>query len=143
MLENPVFGGPMFGGLAGMRLLELLRVAGSAEALRLRLMMRRQLGRVIQAMVALVFVVSTLALLELAAVVALEPVAGLLFALLLVAAANLLVGALLLWLASRDRPGRPEQQALDLRREALASMRLAGAIMAMLDWGWRLSRRRK
>jgi hypothetical protein len=70
-------------------------------------------------------------------------VAGLLFALLLVAAANLLVGALLLWLASRDRPGRPEQQALDLRREALASMRLAGAIMAMLEWGWRLSRRRK
>lgn len=126
-----------------MRMLELVRVAGSAEALRLRLMLQRQLGRVIQAVVAALFALFTLGLLELAAVVALEPLVGLLGALLLVAAINLLVVGVLLWLASRGKPGRPEEQALEVRREALTSLRRAGVLMTAMQWGWRMTRNRR
>jgi hypothetical protein len=131
----------MFEGLAGMRLVDLARVAGSAEVLRLRLMMKRQVNRVIFAVVALVFVAWMVAMLEASAVVALEPHFGLLYSLLMVAGGNLVVGAILLFLASRDAPSTSETQALDMRRQALVSMRSAGLIMAALQGAWRLARR--
>jgi hypothetical protein len=126
-----------------MRMLELIRVAGSAEMLRLRLLMRRQLSRVAQAVIAVIIALFTFGLIELAAVVALEPLFGLLGALLVVAAINLLVIGVLLWLASRGAPGRPEEQALEVRQEALASLRRAGVLMTALQWGWRMTRNKR
>lgn len=126
-----------------MRMLELIRVAGSAEMLRLRLMLRRQLGRVIQAVAAAIIALFTFGLLEFALVVALEPLVGLLGALLLVAVINLLVIGLLLWLATRGQAGQPEEQALEVRQQALASLRRAGVLMTAMQWGWRMTRRRR
>lgn len=124
-----------------MRLVELARVAATAEALRWRLMMRRQVMRVVMMVVAAFFLLFMLSMLEYAAVAALEPSVGLVYALLLVALANLLVAGLLLILAARGAPSHAEDEALEVRRTAVASMRSAGLMMAVLRGGWSLARR--
>jgi len=113
----------------------LVRIAAQAELLRLRRMVRRQAGRAVLAGIAAAFLLIALAALHVAAGLALAETMRPVWAVLIVAGADLAVAALLLLLAARDRPGAAEREALRVRQSAqaeLAGALAAEAIMAVL-----------
>ena len=112
-----------------MRGLGLARIAARAEWLRLRLFARRQARRAALAAVAAVFLVAALAVLHVAGAMALACVVRPIWAALIVAGIDVVIAAIFALLASRDRPGPAEREALQVRmvaqEEVLATVSLA------------------
>ena len=106
-----------------MRSINLLKIAAEAELLRLRAMMARQVRRGIFGAVAAVFGLAVLALAEVAGWLALllkfQPIVSTLILL----GANLAIAAVFGVLAARSSPGHTEQEALQVRQQALEAAR--------------------
>jgi len=116
-----------------MRGLRLARIAAQAELLRLRRMARRQAVRVALGAIALTFLLACLACVHVAGYFGLRradiaPV----WAVLIVAGVDLLIGLLFLIAAARDSPDPIEREALQVRETAQAQMLEAAAIGAVL-----------
>ncbi len=112
-----------------MRLVSLGRVAARAEKLRLQRLVRRQVMRAAMAAAAAVFALALLAALHVAGGLALAPSVGPVYAALIVAAVDLVLVAVLGFLAASDQPDRIELEATRVSQEARAQMAEA-AIMA-------------
>lgn len=115
-----------------MRVFRLARVAAQAELLRLRRLARRQAMRAALAGVALLFLLACLAALHLAGYLALRGAAvAPVHAALIVAAADLLLGALFAALAARDVPDAVEREAAQLRETAQRQVMEVAAMTAV------------
>lgn len=132
-----------------MRTLRLARVAAEAEGLRLRSMAQRTATRVLIGLLALIFVVGTLVFAHIALWYWLRLTYG--WAQIPSAAVlgggDLVIAALLGFLASRSSPSRTELEALELRRRAwsgvVSSMALSAMLMPLLRFGISAVRRRR
>jgi hypothetical protein len=132
-----------------MRPFRLARIAAEAECVRLRGMLTRIATRVIFAVIALFFVLGAVTFGHVAAWyeirVALEQsylaTAGIL------GGVDLLVGIVLLFLASRSSPSKVEVEALEVRRRAVAgigsALSLTQMVLPLLRFGISLGRRRR
>ena len=109
---------------------KLARVAAEAEALRLRAMAGRIGRRIAFVVVALVFLLITLAFVHVIGWYALRVSAGLSFyaASGIVGGIDLLLALIFLGLASRSAPSAAEREALEVRRRAVEGMR---SVMSM------------
>ena len=125
-----------------MRPLGFARIVLRAELLYLRRVARRHAGRLLVGLVAAGFLVACLALLHAAAVLALIRLMSPLLAILCVAGADLLIGALLAALALRDRPGALERETLAVRDTAARELARAAAFGALAARLTALLRRR-
>ena len=115
-----------------MRSVNLARVAAQSEALRLRLYARRQVYRAVWGAVAAVFILACLTALHVAGAMALERVVEPLYAVLIVAAIDLVIGLILLLVALRNEPGRIELEALQVRRTAQQQVIEAAALTTLI-----------
>lgn len=132
-----------------MRTLRLARVAAEAEGLRLRTMAQRIATRILMGLVALVFLGGTLVFAHIAVWYWLRldygwrqiSTAGVL------GGADLVLAALLAFLAIRSTPSRTELEALELRRRAwqgvASSLALSSLLMPLLRLGLGAMRRRR
>jgi len=98
-------------------------VAFDAELLRLRAMMARQGRRAAFAFIALIFALVVLALAEATGWLALRHCVESIPATLFLLGVNLVIAAIFGVLAARSSPGRMEQEALRVRRQALDAAR--------------------
>jgi hypothetical protein len=114
-----------------MRSLRLLRYGAEAEQIRLKLLLRRQIGRVAMFGAAALLLLFALAVGHAAAFIALCERLTPLWSCAVLGGADLLVAALLAMLASASRPGAMERQALAQRRAAMDGVR-AGLSLAAL-----------
>ncbi len=126
-----------------MRTVNLAKVAAQAEMLRLRRQGRRTVVRAGYGVVAGVFIVAFLAAAHVAIVLALIPQMQPLHAVLIVGAGDLVIGIVLGLLASRDRPDRIEREAMEVKLMALAQLREAMAMTALVGPALRLIGTRK
>jgi hypothetical protein len=101
-----------------MRVLRLAESAFSAEGLRLRMMLRRVIIHAALATLGLVFLIGALAVAHVLIFLLLRPQFGPLNGLLILLAADLVIGILLLLVAANGGPGKVERQALELRERA-------------------------
>ena len=113
-----------------MRSVNLLKVAFDAELLRLRAMMARQGWRAAFAVIALIFALVVLALAEATGWLALRHRFESIPATLILLGVNLVIAAVFGVLAARSSPGHTEQEALQVRRQALDAARGALAFTA-------------
>jgi hypothetical protein len=117
-----------------MRTLRLARVAAEAEGLRLRSMAQRTATRVVMGLIALIFLCGALAFAHVMAWYWLRLDFG--WRQIWTAAAlgggDLVLAALLGFLASRSSPGRIELQALEVRQRAWNSATSSVAFSALL-----------
>jgi uncharacterized membrane protein (DUF485 family) len=106
----------------------LARVAAEAEMLRLRAMAGRYVRRIVFAVVALLFLLAVLIFVHIIAWYALNVSANLGFysACLIVGGVDLLIGVVLLALASRSAPSSAEREAYAVRQRAIEGMRQFG-----------------
>lgn len=116
-----------------MRSLKLARIAAQAELLRLRRYGDRQIARLVLGAIALVFVLAWLGTLHFAGYFALRradiaPV----WAALIVAGVDLLVALILGIAALRNRPGRLEREALQVRLAAQQQLLEVAATTAVV-----------
>ena len=118
-----------------MRPVNLAEVVARAELLRLRWLLRRQGGRVALVAVAAVFLLAALAGAHAAAIIALMTRVAPVWAVLIVAAADLVIAAGLLAAAAPDRPGPVEREAravsLDAQRQLTETLTV-GALLGTL-----------
>lgn len=126
-----------------MRGIQLARVAAQAELLRLRGLSKRQATRAAFAAVAAIFLLATLVALHVAAGMALTLYVAPIWATLIVAAFDLIVGLILLVLAMRDTPSRMEEEAHQVRVLALEQMKEAAALTTLVGPMLRLLGTRK
>ena len=128
-----------------MRSINLLRIAAEAELLRLRAMVARQGRRAAFGMAAFIFVIGVLILAELTGwqalrlYVALAPIA----ATLILLGVNLVIAGIFGLLAVRSSPGRAEQEALRVRRQAFEAARGSLTLTAIVPVATTLLRRRR
>jgi TRAP-type C4-dicarboxylate transport system permease small subunit len=120
-----------------MRALRLARIAAEAEGLRLRERAQRTAVRVACGMVAMVFIFGVLIFLHIAAWYWIRQSWRQEYAALTLAAADLVLALLLVFLASRSSPSRVEVEALAVRQQALASV---GSSLAVSSLGLQLLR---
>ena len=115
-----------------MRSLELAKIAWEAETLRLRRMARRTTSRLVMTVVALPFLLGTLAFLELAlwSYVASRFIAP--FAALILAGVNILIAGVFLLAAAVSSDSRIEVEALKVRQRALEDVGRQLTIAAMV-----------
>ena len=113
-----------------MRSVNLLKVAFDAELLRLHAMMARQGWRAAFAVIALIFALVVLALAEATGWLALRHRFESIPATLILLGVNLVIAAVFGVLAARSSPGHTEQEALQVRRQALDAARGALAFTA-------------
>ncbi len=117
-----------------MRAYRLLQVALQAETLRWKAMATRTVTRVAMAGVALLFLTGALIFAHLAAWVWLRSAQG--FSDVATAGSmaggDLLIGAILLFLAARAGPGRTEVEALELRRQAIQGIGSGASLLELL-----------
>ncbi len=125
-----------------MRGINLLKIAGEAELLRLRALITRQARRGIFGAVAALFGVVVLALAEVAGWQALRLKVQPIAATLILLGINLAIAAAFGLLAARSAPSHAEQEALQVRRQALEAARGSLALTAALPLATRLLRRR-
>ena len=97
--------------------IRLAQIAAQAEMLRLRALARRQAGRVMLALIAVLFLLPALAGGHVALVMALTDWTRPLWAVLIVSGIDLSLALVFALLASRDRPSRAEREALALREQ--------------------------
>ncbi|MGG5820123.1 hypothetical protein [Falsiroseomonas sp. HW251] len=102
-----------------MRLLSLAKAAWAAEELHLRRLVRSRGMQAGYAAAAVIFLVMMLVMLHLAAFAALEPGRGPVVAAMWVAAGDLVLLALLAWMASRAGHDPVADEAVRLRQEAV------------------------
>lgn len=102
-----------------MRTLRLARIAAEAEGLRLRYSAKRTVTRTVLGVVALGFLLTTLAFCQIAGWFWVRMSMDRPFAALIMAGANLVIALALALLAARATPGRHELEALEVRRRAL------------------------
>ncbi len=107
-----------------MQPVELARIAAEAEAARWQAIATRTLARLMCVVIALLFAVGAVTVAHVAAWYALRVDAGLRFywSALIVGGFDLVVAAVLLLFASRSKPSRVEQEALAVRRQAVAGL---------------------
>jgi hypothetical protein len=110
----------------------LAEIAARAEVLRLRALARRQAGRAVLAAVAAVFLLAALMGAHAAAAIALSEWVRPVYAVLIVAGADLLMALIFALLARRDRPGQAEREALALRRQVRQQLALQTLLSALL-----------
>jgi hypothetical protein len=115
-----------------MRSLELAKIAWEAETLRLRRMARRTTSRLVMTVVALPFLLGTLAFLELAlwSYVASQFIAP--FAALILAGVNIIFAGIFLLVAVVSSDSRVEVEALKVRQRALEDVGRQLTIAAMV-----------
>lgn len=127
-----------------MRSLQLARIAAQAEGLRWRGLLRRQAIRVALGVVAAVFALACLAALHVAAAIALlHQQVPLLYAVLIVAAVDLVIALVLALLAARDVPGPVEREAVQVREAARKQVLEAAALTTLAGPALRLLGARK
>jgi len=105
-----------------MRATQLARAAAEAEGLRLRLLARRQVGRVVCAVIALVFLVAALAVGHVLAWLGLRDYFNNVYSLLIVLAADCLLLLIFALLAAISSPGAMEREALEIRQTAVSQL---------------------
>ena len=116
-----------------MRVVRLARLAAQAEVLRLRRFARRQATRAALGATAAVFLLLCLAWLHVAGYFALLRTGILpLWASLVVAGVDVVIGLFFVVLALRDSPGPVEREALQVRRTAQAQIAEAAAMTAVV-----------
>lgn len=114
-----------------MRTLELAKVAAAAETLRLRRIVRRQALRAVFGAVAAVFALAALVVLHVVAWQALLLLVSPIQATLIVLAVDVAIAIALGVMAMRDVPDAVEQEAKQIRTQALIEMRSSLTMMAM------------
>lgn len=114
-----------------MRTVELAKVAASAEALRLRRVARRQGMRAAYGAGAGVFAIGVLVLLHLVAYHLMVPQLTPLVASLILLAFDILVAAVLGYLALSNKPDSIEDEAKMIRQQAVVEMRKSLTVMAL------------
>ena len=132
-----------------MRSLRLARIAAEAEVLRLRRQVQRAVIRLVLALIALPFLAAALAFAHVAAWFALTLHAGLppWATALMLMAADLVLGGLLVLIAVFRGPGRVEIEALQVRQRALENagvgLSVAGLLIPALRMATSLLRKPK
>lgn len=132
-----------------MRTLRLARIAAEAEGLRLRRQAQRVVVRAVFGVIALVFLGCALAFAHVAVWFALRvngDVAPWATA-LIIAGGDAAIALFLLLIATRSSPGRVEQEALEVRRRALADatsgFAFASLLVPLMRLAMNLARRSK
>ncbi len=115
-----------------MRTTDLARAAASAEVLRIKRLVRRQVFRAVFGVVAAVFAVGALILLHVVGYTALVPSLTPLEASLVLLAIDVVIAALFGVLAARGAPDAIELEAKLVRDQAIAEMRESVAISALV-----------
>lgn len=106
-----------------MRSINLLKLALDAEILRLRAMVARQSRRAAFGSIALIFALAVLTLAEIAGWQGLRLRVEAIPTTLILLGINLVVAAVFGVLAARSSPGHAEQEALQVRQQALGAAR--------------------
>ena len=114
-----------------MRTVELAKVAASAEALRLRRVAVRQGRRAAYGVGAAVFGIAVFVLLHVVAYNAMVPAISPLFASLILLAVDLVVAAILGYLALSNKPDAVEEEAKMVRQQAIVELRKSATVMAL------------
>jgi hypothetical protein len=115
-----------------MRSVSLARVAAQAELLRLRRLARRQGMRAAFGAIAIVFLVAALVGCHVAAAMALTVYMQPIYAALIVAAIDLVIGVIFLLVAARDTPDAIEREALQVRLAAQEQMLEVAALTTLI-----------
>ena len=132
----------MHGWDAGVRSINLLKVAAEAEILRLRILLARQGKRAAFGVVAVIFVLGVFVLAEVAGWQVLRFYVPPIPATLILLGTNFVIAALFAVLAARSSPGHAEREALRVRRQALDEARGTLALTAAVPLASTLLRRR-
>ena len=114
-----------------MRTVELAKVAASAEALRLRRIAVRQGRRAIYGVAAAVFGIAVFVLLHVVAYNAMVPAVSPLVASFILLAFDLIVAAILGYLALSNKPDAVEDEAKMIRQQAVVELRKSATMMAL------------
>jgi len=114
-----------------MRTVELAKVAASAEALRLRRVARRQGMRAAYGAGAAVFVIGVLVLLHVVAYNAMVPRLSPLVASLILLALDVILAAVLGYLALSNKPDAVEEEAKMIRQQAVVELQKSMTVMAL------------
>src|ERR1700712_5266150 len=115
-----------------MRATNLAKVAAQAEILRLQYFLKRQGIRAAFGVVALIFLVAVLVFANVLGWQVAHLYVSAIYASLIMLGVNLVIAAVFGALASRSTPSREEQEALDLRRQALHEARNSLALGALV-----------
>ncbi len=113
-----------------MRAVELGKVAAAAEALRLRRLAQRQVMRGAYGAGAAVFGIAVVVLLHVIAYDLLTMVLSAILSSVVLLVFDLVVAGVLGMLAMRNSPSHIEQEALEVRRQAVAQMKRSVTFMA-------------
>ena len=132
----------MHGWDAGVRSINLLKVAAEAEILRLRILLARQGRRAAFGVVAVIFVLGVFVLAEVAGWQVLRLYVPPIPATLILLGTNFVIAALFAVLAARSSPGHAEREALRVRRQALDAARGTLALTAAVPIASTLLQRR-
>lgn len=114
-----------------MRMVELAKVAASAEALRLRRVAVRQGRRAAYGVGAAVFAVAVFVLLHVVAYNAMVPQLSPLVASLIILAFDLVVAGILGYLAMSNKPDAVEDEAKMIRQQAIVELRKSMTAVAL------------
>ena len=114
-----------------MRTVELAKVAASAEALRLRRVAVRQGRRAAYGVGAAVFGIAVFVLLHVVAYNAMVPRLSPLVASLIILAVDLVVAAVLGYLAFSNKPDAVEDEAKMIRQQAIVELRKSMTVVAL------------
>jgi len=114
-----------------MRTVELAKVAASAEALRLRRVARRQGMRAAYGAGAAVFAIGVLVLLHVVAYNAMVPRLSPLVASLILLAVDVILAAVLGYLALSNKPDAVEEEAKMIRQQAVVELQKSMTVMAL------------
>ncbi len=114
-----------------MRTVELAKVAASAEALRLRRVAVRQGRRAAYGVGAAVFGIAVFVLLHVVAYNAMVPAISPLVASLILLAVDVILAAILGYLAFSNKPDAVEDEAKMIRQQAIVELRKSMTVMAM------------
>jgi len=109
------------------RTLRLARIAAEAEGLRLRQMARRRAVQAVFGAIAVVFVICAVAVLHFAGWLALVQVVAPLYAALIVFGVDVVIAAILGFMATRSAPNRTEREAIQVRDQAKQQLAIATA----------------
>jgi len=114
------------------RTIQLARVGAEAELLRLRTLAKRQVSRLILAVVGAVFLIATLVCAEIAGGMALALLVHPVWATLIMLGINLVIAAIFFVVAMSNSPSRVEQEALEVRKTAQGQLAQAMAFSALV-----------
>ena len=115
-----------------MRVTNLAKVAAQAEILRIQYMLKRQGTRAAFGLVALIFAVAVLVFANIIGWQVVRLYVSAIYASLIMFGINLVIAAIFGFLAARSTPSREEQEALDLRRQAVHEVRNSLALGALV-----------